>query len=314
MKEICPVCGLEGGANIVCPGCGHKYPSTPEDNIETVSQEDTVDEELNDQDLKDSLSPDQIENLASAEEENSDLLEVIDNEEVLSDEVVVDEKREEDADITLESESELNMQENNSVSKDELIDILEEKITEVLNAFEHKLAYDTTKDKQIDRLHDELQHYKRDLIAKTNRPLVNGMIKMFDDSDKLIGNLRKKSVEELTPERFFKELEGVKEDIEIMLDQNGIVVFTESSDDFIPSRQQVIRKIPTSDKRLAGNIAERIRPGFEQGSDLIKKERVAVYVYDESLVAGEKGEEVRQYKDDYPTDSKHNSEIGDKNE
>lgn len=47
--------------------------------------------------------------------------------------------------------------------------------------FEHKIAYDLTKQRQIDSLHSELQQYKTNLIAKTNRPLINGMILLHDD-------------------------------------------------------------------------------------------------------------------------------------
>jgi hypothetical protein len=43
-------------------------------------------------------------------------------------------------------------------------------IGKILEAFEHKLAYDRTKQEQIDRLHKELVSYRSDFITKTGRP------------------------------------------------------------------------------------------------------------------------------------------------
>lgn len=160
--------------------------------------------------------------------------------------------------------------------------LLESGITEILNAFEQKLAYDTTKQQQIDSLHEQLQKHRSDLIARTNRPLVNGLIRLHDDVGKLVESLEKKPLDQLDPERFFKEFRGIQEDMEILLDQNGIVAFTEPVEQFEPRRQRVIKRVETSEQLLVGTIAKQLRPGFEQADDLIQKERVWVYVQEES--------------------------------
>ena len=48
----------------------------------------------------------------------------------------------------------------------------------LLDAFNQKLAFDTFKEKQIDRLHEELQGYKSDLLLKATQPLIAAIIKL----------------------------------------------------------------------------------------------------------------------------------------
>lgn len=153
----------------------------------------------------------------------------------------------------------------------------------ILAAFEAKLAYDATKQAQIDRLHEELLQHRSDLIARTARPLVHGMIKLHDDMGKLLAALRTKSADELTPERFFSLLGGLQEDVEILLSQNGVAAYREPSSPFDPRRQRVLKKVSTSEESLAGTVAESLRPGFERGAEILEKERVATYVFVHSL-------------------------------
>ena len=172
---------------------------------------------------------------------------------------------------------------NNNVVQ-HLEQILEAGISKVLNAFEQKMAFDATKQQQIDRLHTELQEYRTDLIAKTNRPLVNGLIRLHDDIGRLIEGLKSKPTEQLEPDMFFKAIDGIQDDIEILLDQNGIAAFIEPLETFQPRRQRTLKKVSTTDDKLVGQIAERLRPGFEQGTEIIQKERVNVYVLDKITI------------------------------
>jgi len=52
----------------------------------------------------------------------------------------------------------------------------------LLDAFNQKLAFDNFKEKQIDRLHEELQAYKSDLLLKATQPLIAAMIKLHATS------------------------------------------------------------------------------------------------------------------------------------
>ncbi len=154
---------------------------------------------------------------------------------------------------------------------------------EILQVFQEKLAFDEFKEQQIARLHTEVQGYKTDLIAKATRPLVDGMIRFHGDVGKILEALRKQEPSTLTPERFFKVVEGLMEDVELLLQQSGIEAYREPGNIFVPQRQKAVRTVPTQDPSLPGCIAERLRPGFEQDVVILQKERVAVFVASANL-------------------------------
>lgn len=156
---------------------------------------------------------------------------------------------------------------------------IEAGVERVLDVFERKLAYDAAKQLQVDRLHAELQEHRAGLVNRTARPIVQGMIRLHDGIGKLVASLRSKSAEELSPERFFALLDGLQEDVEIVLEQNGIGAYRQPEGTFDPRRQRALRTVVTHDSQLAGQVAETLRSGFEQGSEILEKERVAVYEF-----------------------------------
>ncbi len=157
------------------------------------------------------------------------------------------------------------------------IDELNVKMDKLLNFFEHKIAFDSFKEQQIDKLHSELQEYKNNLIAKINRPFINGLIYLYDDLDKILNRIENENNEEFS-EKSIKIIKNIFEDIRILLEENGIIPYNELSENFNPTRQQVAKKILTKDKNLVGKVANSIRPGFELDNIVIRKEKVAVYV------------------------------------
>ena len=148
---------------------------------------------------------------------------------------------------------------------------------EVLGEFRDKLALDRFKEDQITKLHEELQTFRNDLVLRTIRQVLQGVIRLHDNLGKVAASLRQKPAEELTPERFFKLLEGFQDDVEMLLDQHGVEKFEAGGEEFDPRRQTASFNVPTGDPARVGRIAERLRPGFEQGEALLQKERVAVF-------------------------------------
>jgi molecular chaperone GrpE len=149
--------------------------------------------------------------------------------------------------------------------------------TSILAEFRDKLALDRFKEEQITRLHEELQDYRNDLISRTARQILQGLIRFHDSLGKVSVSLRQRPVEELTPERFFHQLEGFQDDVELLLGQHEVEKFEVPGSDFDPRRQTAVRSVPTDDSTQVGRIAERVRSGFRLGETLLQKERVAVY-------------------------------------
>lgn len=150
-------------------------------------------------------------------------------------------------------------------------------IAEILGEFRDKLALDRFKEDQVTKLHEELQAYKNDLISRASRQILQGVIRLHDDLGKVAASLRQKPAEELTPEKFFQQLEGFQDDVELLLGQHGVERFEVDGEEFDPRRQTALRTVPTDDPARVGRVAERLRPGFLQGETLVQKERVAVY-------------------------------------
>jgi molecular chaperone GrpE len=152
-----------------------------------------------------------------------------------------------------------------------------ERLEVLARLFEDKLAYDEFKEGQITRLHSELQEYKTDLLARTALPLIHGMIRLHDDSGKILDAARREA-SSLTPERLIHSIESFREDLEGLLADNGVSTYQAPDGSFDPYRQRALRTISTPDASLAGRVAERLRPGFERGTTIVMKERVAVYI------------------------------------
>jgi molecular chaperone GrpE len=148
---------------------------------------------------------------------------------------------------------------------------------EVLGEFRDKLSLDRFKEDQITRLHEEVQTFRNDLVLRIVRQVLQGLIRLHDDMGKVLASLRERPSEELTPEQLFQQIEGFRDDVELLLGQHGVERFEAAVEEFDPRRQTALRTVPAGDPAQVGRIAERLRPGFEQGETLLQKERVAVF-------------------------------------
>ena len=154
---------------------------------------------------------------------------------------------------------------------------IEAGIAEVLAEFRGKLAYDATKQEQVDRLHAELQGHRADLVGKAVKPLLLGLVRLHDDVGKVLGALREKPEADLTPALLLRHIAEIQDDVALLLGQHGAETFTVMGDAFDPRRQTAARMVPTDDAARVGGVAARVRPGFEIGDAVLQKERVAVY-------------------------------------
>lgn len=160
---------------------------------------------------------------------------------------------------------------------------LELMLTGLRDSFEERLKYDQFKEKQIDRLHDELQEYKRDLIGKATRPLINGVVRLHNDMGRLRDSLSEKADDTLSMDKVIGIVTGLQEDVEILLGQHGIERVERTDSQFDPKVQTVVRKVSTADPGLNGLVAEALRPGFEMSDGIVQKEKVGVYKYEETF-------------------------------
>ena len=157
-------------------------------------------------------------------------------------------------------------------------------INRLLEAFEEKLKYDASKQQIVDRLYDELQGYRKDLLLEQTRPLIHGLIRHHAQIGKLMEAIRDASADEVSPSKFCHLLETLQEDVEDILVDNGVAAYrAELSDRFDPVRQTVVgTTVPTTDEDRSGTVAACLGPGFEREGRILAKARVSTYRFEPS--------------------------------
>ena len=162
---------------------------------------------------------------------------------------------------------------------DDIEPLLERHIGRVLEAFNNKVRYDAAKEKHFDRLHQELEQYRSDVLQRASRPLVHGMIGLHGDVGRLVSAWRKEG-EEVPLDKWLDRFEELREDIELLLDDHGVTAYGGNLGvPFDGKLQTVVGKVATTDDGKHGTVAESRRPGFEQGKRILVRERVVVFEF-----------------------------------
>ena len=151
-------------------------------------------------------------------------------------------------------------------------------IDRLLQAFNDKLAYDETKQIQIERLHKDLQDHQSDLLARTALPLARGVIRIHAHIGKLRSTLESEDHKDFTLDSCLDLLQGLQEDLELVLEDNGMVRYREHDTTFNPKRQKITKKTETTHSNAHGTVETSIAPGFEYDGRIVEKERVAIYM------------------------------------
>ncbi|MDE5414055.1 nucleotide exchange factor GrpE [Alkalihalobacterium chitinilyticum] len=145
--------------------------------------------------------------------------------------------------------------------------------------FMAKLKYDQHKESLIDRLHNEVQEYKQDLVKSTMMPVINDLIMVIDGIQKLTENHRS-SEQPIDPEKLLKQMEMITGDIEEVLYRQGVEPYESLEETFNPLKQKVHSTEMTQDGDKEKKIARRYRKGYEWDGKNIRKEFVSVYTLD----------------------------------
>lgn len=159
--------------------------------------------------------------------------------------------------------------------------MLHNQLDDIKAEFVGKLKYDGHKDKIIDKLHQELQEYKQDIVKKHILSIVLDVVKVADDIRKWLTYFRSLDVSQRDPVKLFRYLEAIPSDLEDIFYWQGVKPYTSTDGEFNPAKQRAIKKIPTDDITKDKTVAKSLRPGYEWEDKIIRQEMVAVYVYEE---------------------------------
>ena len=161
------------------------------------------------------------------------------------------------------------------------LNVIQEQLAQLSGDFSGKLKYDAHKDQIIDKLHQELQEYKQDIVKKHILSIVLDVVKVADDIRKWLAYFRSLDVSQRDPVKLFRYLEAIPSDLEDIFYWQGVKPYTHREGAFNPATQRAIKKIPTDDPTKDKAVAKSIRPGYEWESKVIRQEMVAVYVYED---------------------------------
>ena len=145
--------------------------------------------------------------------------------------------------------------------------------------FDAKIAEDKHKAQLFDKMYDELASYKKDLYAKLLGPFINETISLLDDYERLVDK-----IDSIDKEKLVKYVKGIPDDLENLLDNNGVERFSDDTKKFNPKTQRVIKTIITGDIELDNITAERIRKGYRWNGVMLKPEIVKIFKFKEGYV------------------------------
>lgn len=145
-------------------------------------------------------------------------------------------------------------------------------IEDLRQKFDEKIAVDEHKNGLFDKLYKERDEYKNDLYGKLLKPFIMGSIGIINDLRLYVSKMDTYDVE-----RSLNYLKTLPDDIEELLENNGVELYSEESETFNPRTQRAKKIVPTEDASLNNTIAERIEKGYSWNGVVLRPEMVAVY-------------------------------------
>lgn len=195
---------------------------------------------------------------------------------------VIDSEKNDDSSTT-EDDEQLHIESTNS---NDLINTLLERIenlsqqNELLHdKFDAKISEDKHKAQLFDKMYDELASYKKDLYAKLVGPFINETISLLDDYERLVDK-----IDSIDKEKLVRYVKGIPDDLENLLDNNGVERYCDDTEKFNPKTQRVVKNIFTGDIGLDNIIAERIRKGYRWNGVMLKPEMVKIFKFKEGYI------------------------------
>jgi len=161
--------------------------------------------------------------------------------------------------------------------------LLLKEIRQLGQDFDTKIKYDESKERLIESLHRELQTYREGLHFRVLRPVFTDLITMYDDIGKLLDSLTAGG----NLDQVVHTLTMYRENIEEILQRNGAVSFAIEGEAFLPSRQRILRVVPTADPALDKQVARRVRKGFMYEDIVLRAEVVETYKYTPASISTE---------------------------
>ena len=167
-----------------------------------------------------------------------------------------------------------------ALSRDDLQAVLRS-LSTLQEQFDAKLRFDAGKQTVIDRQHEELEKFRKDLAWNLVKPVFLDIVRVIDDIE---GQLPffKNPEKPASTEDVLKFLSALGDDLRDILAGKGVESYTaETGEPFVPVRQNIVKTVPTADPSLNKVVVEQARPGYaaSNGQTILRPAQVRVYAY-----------------------------------
>ena len=152
-----------------------------------------------------------------------------------------------------------------------------QQLARLADMFDDKFRYDQVRDGIIDKLHVELQQHRNDMLGRVLLPVMRDLIYLHRALLTFVEARRAFPEEKRDWNNLLDNVATFGDDLTEILARNGVESFTEEGVGFNPRTQRALGTLPTEDASTDKTIAQRLRPGFRWGQQLIQNEEVIVH-------------------------------------
>lgn len=130
----------------------------------------------------------------------------------------------------------------------------------------------------MDRLHSENEQLRRAELERSQDPMIRDLISLADTC--LRNGRTWLQRETVTPSDIDRVLRDVADDVELILERQGVEAFKpEEGTKFDRREARVVRSVDTSDASRDGAIAEVLKPGYRIGPRILRYCEVVVWTF-----------------------------------
>ena len=153
-------------------------------------------------------------------------------------------------------------------------------LEEVKSLIETRLSYDETKEKTIEKLHEELKLYRDNFIFQSQKPIFIDLIMLYDDFMQVLSVLDEKqdmTKEEIAAMRH--NLHTVKEGLLEILYRREVELYHKHPDFLDYKLHKTIGTVPTSIESENNQVEKIVKPGFCWNDKTLRPEEVIIKKY-----------------------------------
>lgn len=151
------------------------------------------------------------------------------------------------------------------------LDRLTEKIGLLEQLIVKRIKDDQTQQTAVNALHSELQQYRSDAVRAGQKPILKGLVLMYDAALRML--------ESLPPSKGTEAVETLAEEIVELLHRHDVELIAEQPERFDNKIQMALRMEPAGSEDEDQRVAQVVRQGFRWGGQVLRPQEVVVKVF-----------------------------------